>query len=363
MKFSIIVIGYNQQDVICGAIESALGQSYQDLEVIYVDDASTDDSIARIEQRFSDCRLHIIRSNINQGSSVARLRGIKAATGDWCLLVDGDDSLCLNACETLYKTISERDKEIDIIGFGANIVCSEAVSKSAERWMKSEAVEPLLGAHNAEELLLVQYGTREKSWILWNKCFNIAVLRAVEASAKYEIFFRLTDYYLCFLACCEGHNYFGIPDQLYNYSYGPGISLRSLELDGVIRYMTGHKATVLLTEYAEKQGVLGKYKDCFEAVEQESFFFSIDRINKLPETDQSEGLKALIDTFGPKKMLEMLIKEKNLSKEIEYQAQQIQQLQGFRFWIKDRIRTKHPGIYSILKSVYSMRRLYLKRDF
>lgn len=355
MKFSIIIIGYNQQNVICHAIKSALEQSYKNLEVIYVDDASTDNSVEIIKHCFSDNRLHIIQNHNNQGSSVARLLGIKAATGEWCLLVDGDDSLCIDACETLYKTISEQDDETDIIGFGANIVCSEGVSKDAENWMKNKASEPLLGTHNAQELLRIQYGTQEKAWLLWNKCFKIDLLRSVETSAEYEVFYRLTDYYLCFLACCEGHKYYGITTPLYNYSYGTGISLQNLDFDGVLRYMSGHKATELLTEYARKKGILEEYEHCFEKVECESLFYSINKIQNLPEKDQVDGAKALVDIFDPQMIMNLLIEQRTeityLQRAVDKQAQYIQLLQVFKFWIKEKVKNNYPRVFQTLKKL------------
>lgn len=356
MKFSIIIIGYNQQAVICQAIKSAFEQSYKNLEVIYVDDASTDNSVEIIKHSFPDSRLRIIENHRNQGSSVARLLGIKAATGEWCLLVDGDDSLCSDACEVLHKTISEQDEETDIIGFGANIICSESVSKVSEKWIKDKASEPVLGSHSTRELLRIQYGTREKAWLLWNKCFRIDVLRSAAASAEYEVLYRLTDYYLCFLACCEGHRYYGIANQLYNYNYGSGISLQSLDLDGVLRYMSGHKVTALLTEYARKKGVLEEYRHCFESVEQDSVSQSIERVQNLPVEDRQSGARALVNTFDPQMIMNLFMEQRTeidrLQKEIEQQAQYIQRLMTSRYWIKEKVKNKYPIMFKNLKELY-----------
>ena len=357
LKFSIIIIGYNQQAVICRAIKSALEQSYKNVEVIYVDDASTDDSIDIIKHSFPDSRLSIIQNHKNQGSSVARLLGIKAATGEWCLFVDGDDFLCTDACEILHKTISEQDEETDIIGFGANIICSESVSKVSENWIKDKACEPVLGSHSTRELLRIQYGTREKAWLVWNKCFRIDVLRAAEASAEYEVFYRLTDYYLCFLACCEGQRYYGIATPLYNYSYGPGISLQSLDFDGILRYMSGHKVTALLTEYARKKGVLEEYRHCFESVEQDSISQSIEKVQNLPVEDRESGARALVNTFDPQMIMNLFMEQRveitRLKKEIEQQKQHIQHLLIFRFWIKEKVKNKYPIMFKNLKELYT----------
>lgn len=300
MKFSIIITGYNQKNVVCDAIRSALGQSYHNVEVIYVDDASTDGSVASIQSIFDDCRLRIIQAEENRGSSVARLMGINKATGDWCLIVDGDDTLCLNACEVLSEVIAAQDEKTDIVGFGANVISSEAVAEEAKRWMESMVCEPLLGAHSAEELLNIQYKTREKSWILWNKCFRMDVLRAAGVSASYDPFYRLTDFYLCFLACCEGNKYFGIPEPLYNYYYGPGVSVRLISADEMPRFMSAFKAPALLTEYAEKKGVLEEYETCFKAVESETINCSLERVLLLPDEDVLRASQMFIDAFGAK---------------------------------------------------------------
>src|SRR5258707_1636701 len=85
---SAIVATYNRADVVSQAIESILGQTYENLEVIIVDDGSTDGTVEVLE-RFGS-RLRILRQQ-NAGPSAARNRGIAAARGEIISLLDSDD--------------------------------------------------------------------------------------------------------------------------------------------------------------------------------------------------------------------------------------------------------------------------------
>lgn len=101
---SIVIPLYNKQDTICESVKSALSQTVADIEVVVVDDGSTDDSICILSQ-FSDQRLRIIRKK-NGGVSSARNCGVNNAKGDWILFLDADDLLLPNCLEILYGLIN-----------------------------------------------------------------------------------------------------------------------------------------------------------------------------------------------------------------------------------------------------------------
>ncbi len=90
LKVSIVIPVYNGAAYIGEAIESVLEQTYQNYELILVDDASTDRSMEVIAE-FDDSRIIYIRNESNQGSNVTRNTGIKAATGDLISFLDQDD--------------------------------------------------------------------------------------------------------------------------------------------------------------------------------------------------------------------------------------------------------------------------------
>jgi glycosyltransferase involved in cell wall biosynthesis len=89
MLFSVIIPLYNKVAYIESALLSVLDQRQQDLEVIVIDDGSTDDGARRVEA-IDDSRLRLIRQS-NLGVSAARNRGIREATGEYVAFLDADD--------------------------------------------------------------------------------------------------------------------------------------------------------------------------------------------------------------------------------------------------------------------------------
>jgi glycosyltransferase involved in cell wall biosynthesis len=85
---SVVIPTYNCAEFICEALDSVLAQTYPRLEIIVVDDGSTDDTRKRV-QMYGD-RIHYIRKE-NGGISSARNTGIKMATGEFIALLDADD--------------------------------------------------------------------------------------------------------------------------------------------------------------------------------------------------------------------------------------------------------------------------------
>lgn len=87
---SVIIPNHNRKDLVTKAVNSALCQTYRDIEVIVVDDASTDNSIECLSI-IDDSRLKVIALPFNQGACVARNIGIKNARGDYIAFLDSDD--------------------------------------------------------------------------------------------------------------------------------------------------------------------------------------------------------------------------------------------------------------------------------
>lgn len=118
---SIIVPVYNTESYLCFCVDSLLGQTYSLLEVILVNDGSTDgcpgicDTYAN-----TDPRVKVIHKS-NQGSSDARNKGLEAARGKYILFVDSDDFWRdAQVLEQLVETIEKVDPEVDFVSFNCN---------------------------------------------------------------------------------------------------------------------------------------------------------------------------------------------------------------------------------------------------
>lgn len=89
MKFSVVIPLYNKELSIGNTIESVLAQTYQDFEILVVNDGSTDRSVEAV-QKILDDRIKIIDKS-NEGVSATRNRGIDEAKYEWIAFLDGDD--------------------------------------------------------------------------------------------------------------------------------------------------------------------------------------------------------------------------------------------------------------------------------
>ena len=112
MKLSVIIPVYNCEQYIERCLLSLLNQSYQDFEVIVVDDGSTDNSRKKIEALLAERKKSTIISRENGGVSAARNTGIKCAKGEWIAFIDGDDFLSPDYLEEMMKASSGFDSVI-----------------------------------------------------------------------------------------------------------------------------------------------------------------------------------------------------------------------------------------------------------
>ena len=94
-KVTVVIAAYNAEKFIRQTLESALAQSLNDIEVIVVDDGSTDDTQS-IVSGLSDCRLKVLRQ-ANSGVSAARNAGLAAARAPYVFFLDADDLLLRDA--------------------------------------------------------------------------------------------------------------------------------------------------------------------------------------------------------------------------------------------------------------------------
>ena len=109
---TVIVPVYNVSEYLKQCIESIIGQTYKNLEVILIDDGSTDDSLEIIKQYAEKDKRIKYFSRENKGLLYTRIDGISKATGVYSIFVDSDDWLENNAIEILYNKITEYSADL-----------------------------------------------------------------------------------------------------------------------------------------------------------------------------------------------------------------------------------------------------------
>ena len=125
---SVVIACYNVEKYVTESINSVISQTYRDLEIICVDDGSTDNTSAILDDfAKKDARIKIVRHEENKGLFAVRCSGTNAATGEYLMFLDGDDYLHAEACECSLEVM--KHKNVDIVHFDISLVLSPATTQ------------------------------------------------------------------------------------------------------------------------------------------------------------------------------------------------------------------------------------------
>lgn len=183
MRFSIIVPVYNVEKYLNECIKSILNQTFNNYELILINDGSTDESKKICQLYESNSKVCFIDIN-NSGVSNARNVGLKQAKGEYVLFVDSDDCLKENALE---KIDQELNQDIDLLIFSSEKIYTNA---KKEKILKNEFIEK----NEALKLLLKN---DYFCGYVWNKVFKRKIINNNKLKFNTKIFMN-EDLLFCF---------------------------------------------------------------------------------------------------------------------------------------------------------------------
>lgn len=216
---TIVMPVSDDEATVSTALDSALAQTRSDIEVVCVDDASSDSTAAVLERyRLRDARVRIVRHDQNRSAFLARRTGILAARGEYVLFLDGDDELAPDAAK---KAIEHAEKTAaDIVGFGVTVV--ESDGRTGGDYEK-RLLPPQHSRVGTDVLRALFPVGRPAQGQLWRFLFRTSLLRDTYALVPDDLVLpRVNDLPLLFLAACLATSYAAIPDHLYRYHFGRG---------------------------------------------------------------------------------------------------------------------------------------------
>lgn len=218
---TVVVPVFNDEDSIAASLDSALAQTLTQIEILVIDDASTDrtpEIVAMYEAR--DPRVRVIRHPQNSSGFQARRTGIFAARAPFVMFLDGDDELVPYAAARAALGLEESGA--DILQFGIEIVYPDGSTGGS--WEKRS--QPTHGSLRGEDIVLGLYPAgRPAAGQLWKYLFRREVLRAAYEQLPSDArFYRANDLPIAFLAAVLAGSYASIPDKLYRYFWRRGAS-------------------------------------------------------------------------------------------------------------------------------------------
>lgn len=113
---TIVIPTYNRKKTLPRAVDSIVAQTYQNWELLIVDDCSTDDSLSIIEQSYSDERIKIVRMSQNGGANKARNEGIKISRSKYIAFLDSDDVMHPHTIQKQIEKFAKKNIGICYVG-------------------------------------------------------------------------------------------------------------------------------------------------------------------------------------------------------------------------------------------------------
>lgn len=172
-KVSVVMPVYNMEDRIVISIEALLNQTYSNIEIILVDDGSSDNSY---QVCLDFARLHSqvkVFHTENKGAGPARNVGIAIASGDYIYFPDADDFLDEEALQKLVQTMIT--ETCDLIVFGFQQVSHDGKVQVVREYKKRSVSGEMVRSHYEEYLSF-----RQPFWIQgapWNKFFDLSIIK------------------------------------------------------------------------------------------------------------------------------------------------------------------------------------------
>ena len=309
IKVSVIIPVYNVEKYLRRCLDSVVNQTLRDIEIICVDDGSTDSSPQILEEYAAkDPRIRVIRQN-NLGTSQTRKNGVAASRGAFLMFLDGDDEFVSTACEKALSAASRSGA--DIVQFGTEIVNVAGVPH--ERIVMNEKMlEPFSGKIDCENLVEACWVKRKFSGNLWNKIFRGNLARKAFDSVEDGYFPRAQDWYAFFIIAYLSRSYFGIADKLYRYNFGIGvIGGNKLTMKKFDALLSQKKVFEALKSFLGKRGDGKHYQNSLETIRTIFLGQSLHAWqSKLSKEDAVGAFPKLIDTWGFEEVLVSFAKSK-----------------------------------------------------
>lgn len=174
-KISVIIPAYNVGEYVEECLRSLIAQTYDNIEIIVVDDGSTDGTYAVCDRiRQEDGRIRLFRKQ-NGGISSARNLGLKNASGDYFMFADSDDVTHPQLCELLMKALTDNGADIsacDNIRFRDGSDISDRMSRRFDTYSVSH-ITSKAGSYNA--IIKPFDNSGGFNWV-WNKLYSGKVL-------------------------------------------------------------------------------------------------------------------------------------------------------------------------------------------
>ena len=248
-KISIIIPVYNVSQYISRCLDSVFSQEYKNIEVIFVDDCGTDDSMDIVREYLSkntSVEVHVVSHERNRGLSAARNSGLHKAQGEYVYFLDSDDYICDDCIAVLAAVLDKKNYDVVIADYmmvGTDCGCSDLKLPEGEL--------------DGNETVLESYANGQWYVMAWNKMCRRDFL--IDNNLFFEEGYLHEDVIWSFKLACKAQSMYVLNNKTYNYLVRSSSIMTSMSIEkDVTVYL---KAFERIIDFVRKENrMLGKYE-------------------------------------------------------------------------------------------------------
>lgn len=293
-KISVLVPIYNAEKYIKRCIESIINQTYRNIEVILIEDGSTDNSYNIIkEYQQKDERIKIFQIE-NNGVADARNKAVDNSTGDYITFVDSDDYIEKDYIETLYTNLKKYDSDIAVCNC-FNII--EETGKKDYKTFGIGTVEEYTDEEAVKKLFYYNYLRHSP----WGKIYK----KEIWNNIRFPLGKNYEDLAILYKLFLNSKKVIYIPEEKYNYVIRKGSivhnEIRKTDVEAILEYTQR-----ILEDITEN------YSNLIPSAEYLVGYLNITLWRKIPKGKYKEYLSQIEENI--KKYRWKIIKNKNVNK-------------------------------------------------
>ncbi len=281
VKVSVVIPVYNVEQYLEKCLESLINQALKDIEIICINDGSTDNSLLILKKYAEkDSRIKIIDKE-NEGQGVARNIGIQNSTGEYITFVDPDDWIELDMYEKMYNQAKSLDSQVVFCNYRkVNEVDGKTsipnIFRKAVSTTKSKALTIESGKNIKKPILYKSFLVAP--CYVWNGIYEASIIK--QNAVRFADLRCYEDIMFLVRTIILAQNISYINSVFYNYRIRKTLTLRANE-EGYIDLINIIKA---VKDYLKKQDLMNDFESNFE-------YFCVSNIYRVYATMNTEDYK------------------------------------------------------------------------
>ena len=294
-KLSIIIPVHSEEPSLRRCIDSILSQTYKDLEIICIDDGSSDDSAGILQDYINrEPRVQATAFQRRLGTVLARKLALLDARGEYIMFADADDMLLPGACETAVRLMKET--KADVVQFSVDFEAEKKDGESLDlfaRIFRSREMES-----HGTNILYDCFVNHRFMHNLWNKIYRAEVCKeAVNAMPDIQLH-HYTDLYLIFFILFFAESFRSVKTKpCYRYHFGGGVSTKMPDGEQFGNLCEVSKTLPLMEKFLRDQNAYETNVSVLDAVRSTLRRDMVNKLLTIP-TLTREIISTAIESWG-----------------------------------------------------------------